>query len=228
MSPHSSLRAAVPLSPDDRTGAVSDADVASFEKVRPRLFGIAYRVLGSATEADDVVQDAWIRWHRIERAEIRDTAAFLATTTTRLAINIIQSARVRNETQIEPALVDRADMRADPMLDAQRTEALELAADMLLEKLSPAERAVYVLREAFDYPYREVAAALPLSEANARQLGARARRRLAGEHRRPVDARGRQRFLDAFRVATTTGELAQLEHLLMTDMTEGSRVPLAA
>ena len=106
-------------------------------------------------------------------------------------------------------------MRADPMLDAQRTEALELAADMLLEQLSPAERAVYVLREAFDYPYREVAAVLPLSEANARQLVARARRRLAGGHRRPVDARGRQRFLDAFRVATRTGELAQLEHLLV-------------
>jgi RNA polymerase sigma-70 factor, ECF subfamily len=85
-----------------------------------------------------------------------------------------------------------------------------------------------VLREAFDYPYKEVAAALPLSEANARQLVARARRRLAGGHRGPVDARERQRFLDAFRVAATTGELAQLEHLFMTDMTEGSRVPLAA
>ncbi len=209
-------------------GSVSEADVASFEKVRPRMFGIAYRVLGSATEADDVVQDAWIRWHRIERAEIRDTAAFLATTTTRLAINIVQSARVRHETHIEPALLDRVDTRADATLDAQRIEALEPAADMLLGKLSPAERAVYVLREAFDYPYREVAAALPLSEANARQLVARARRRLAGGHRRPVDARERQRFLDAFRVAATTGELAQLEHLFMTDMTEGSRVPLAA
>ena len=209
-------------------GSVSEVDVASFEKVRPRLFGIAYRVLGSATEADDVVQDAWIRWHRSERAGIRDTAAFLATTTTRLAINTIQSARVRHETHIEPALLDRVDTRADATLDAQRTEALELAADLLLGKLSPAERAVYVLREAFDYPYREIAAVLPLSEANARQLVARARRRLAGGHRRPVDARGRQRFLDAFRVAATTGELAQLEHLLVTDMTEGSRVPLAA
>ena len=168
---------------------MSDADVASFEKVRPRLFGIAYRVLGSETEADDVVQDAWIRWHRIERAEIRDTAAFLATTTTRLAINTIQSARSRHETHIEPASWTGLDMRADPMLDAQRAEALELAADMLLEKLSPAERAVYVLREAFDYPYRAVAAVLPLSEANARQLVARARRRLA-EGRAPVDAGG--------------------------------------
>jgi RNA polymerase sigma-70 factor (ECF subfamily) len=226
MSPHDS--AAVPLFPDDRAGAVSDADVASFQKVRPRLFGIAYRVLGSATEADDVVQDAWIRWHRTERAEIRDRAAFLATTTTRLAINVLQSARVRNETGIAPALVDRADVRADPMLDAQRTDALELAADVLLEKLSPAERAVYVLREAFDYPYRDVAAVLPLNEVNARQLVTRARRRLAGGHRRPADPGRRQRFLDAFRVAARTGDLAQLEHLLMTDMTEESRVPLAA
>ena len=114
------------------------------------------------------------------------------------------------------------------MLDAQRTEALERAADMLLERLSPAERAVYVLREAFDYPYREIAAVLPVSEANARQLVVRARRRLAGGHRRPVDSRGRQRFLDALRAATRTGELAQLEHLLTTEMTERSRVPLAA
>ena len=214
------------MSPHDL--AVSDADVASFVKARPRLFGIAYRVLGSAAEADDVVQDAWIRWHRSERDRIRDTGAFLATTTTRLAINTVQSARVRHESRFEPAVVDRVAVRADPLLDAQRTEALELAADLLLETLSPAERAAYVLREAFDYPYRDVAAVLPLSEANARQLVARARRRLAGPRRHVVDAGERRRFLDAFRLAARTGELAQLEHLLVIDLQEGSRVPLAA
>jgi RNA polymerase sigma-70 factor (ECF subfamily) len=205
----------------DRAGEVSVADAASFQQVRQRLFGIAYRVLGSATDADDVVQDAWIRWHRTDRTEVRDTASFLATTTTRLAINVIQSARARRETHIEPQLIDRVDMRADPLLDAQRGEALELALDELVEKLSPAERAVYVLREAFDYPYRTIAAVLPLSEANARQLITRARRRLAGEHRRPVDARKRRRFLAAFVVAAETGELAQLEYLLTADMTGG-------
>ena len=202
----------------DRAGGVSDDDAASFQQVRPRLFGIAYRVLGSAADADDVVQDAWIRWHRTDRTEVRDTASFLATTTTRLAINVIQSARVRRETHVEPQLIDRVDTRADPLLDAQRGEALELAVGALLEKLSPAERAVYVLREAFDYPYRRISEILPLSEANARQLVARARRRLAGEHRRPIDASERQRLLDAFAVAAEQGELAQLEQLLTADM----------
>jgi RNA polymerase sigma-70 factor (ECF subfamily) len=201
-----------------RAGKVSAIDIASFEQVRPRLFGIAYRVLGSATDADDVVQDAWIRWHRVERAEVRDTAAFLATATTRLAINVIQSARARHETHIEPELVDRADTGADPALDAQRAEALELAVTRLLEQLSPAERAAYVLREAFDYPYRAVAEVLPLTEENARQLVTRARRRLAGEHRRPSEASERRRFLGAFRVAATTGDLAPLEDLLLADI----------
>jgi RNA polymerase sigma-70 factor (ECF subfamily) len=202
----------------DRAGEVSDADAASFQEVRPRLFGIAYRVLGSATDADDVVQDAWIRWHGADRAEVRDTASFLATTTTRLAINVIQSARVRRETDVEPQRIDRVDPRADPVLDAQRSEALELAVCTLLEKLSPSERAVYVLREAFDYPYRRIAEVLPLSEANARQLVTRARRHLAGEYRRTIGAKERQGFLDAFVVAAETGELARLEHLLAADM----------
>jgi RNA polymerase sigma-70 factor, ECF subfamily len=205
----------------DRAGEVSDADAASFQQVRQRLFGIAYRVLGSATDADDVVQEAWIRWHRTDRTEVRDTASFLATTTTRLAINVIQSARARHETHIEPQLIDRVDTRADPLLDAQQGEALELALGALLEKLSPAERAVYVLREAFDYPYRKISEVLPLSETNARQLITRARRRLAGEHRRPIDVRERQRFLDAFVVAAKTGDLVRLEQLLTADMAGG-------
>jgi RNA polymerase sigma-70 factor (ECF subfamily) len=222
MSPRASLMlAATSRATPAGAGEVSDADAASFQRVRQRLFGIAYRVLGSATDADDVVQDAWIRWHRTDRTEVRDTASFLATTTTRLAINVMQSARARRETDVEPQLVDRVDSRADPLLDAQRGEALELALGALLEKLSPAERAVYVLREAFDYPYREISEVLPLSEANARQLITRARRRLAGEHRRPIDACKRQRLLDAFVVAAETGELARLERLLTADIAGG-------
>jgi RNA polymerase sigma factor (sigma-70 family) len=207
---------------------VSDADAASFQRVRPRLFGIAYRVLGSATDADDVVQDAWIRWHRTDRTEVRDAASFLATTTTRLAINVIQSARARRESHIEPQIIDRVDTRANPLLDAQRGEALELAVGALLGKLSAAERAVYVLREAFDYPYRTISEVLPLSEANARQLITRARRRLADEHRRPIDAREQQRYLDAFVVAAEKGELARLEQLLAADMVGGQVDPATA
>jgi RNA polymerase sigma factor (sigma-70 family) len=197
---------------------VSGADVASFHTVRPRLFGIAYRVLGSASEAEDVVQDTWIRWQDTDRTKVRDPAAFLATTTTRLAINVTQSAWARRETPLASQRVDPVDAGANPALGAEQGEALELAVRILLEKLSPAERAVYLLREAFDYPYRQISRVLALSEANARQLAARARRRLSGELRRPVAACEEQSLLDAFVAAAQTGDLATLEHVLATDV----------
>ncbi len=200
---------------------VSEADFASFHSVRPRLFGIAYRVLGSASEADDVVQDAWIRWQDTDRSRVRDAGAFLAATTTRLAINVTQSARVRRETCGFSSLPDPADDGADPAAEIERREALELAVRILLEKLSPAERAVALLREAFDYPYRQIAQVLGLSEANARQLGARARRRLSDEVSRPVAASDEQALLDAVVAAAQTGDLATLERLLIADVAAG-------
>jgi RNA polymerase sigma-70 factor (ECF subfamily) len=207
---------------------VSEADAASFHTVRPRLFGIAYHVLGSANEADDVVQDAWIRWQDTDRSKVRDAPAFLATTTTRLAINVTQSARARRETHVGPSLPEPADAGADPAAGAEQGEALELAVRILLEKLSPAERAVCLLREAFEYPYRQIAQVLGLSEANARQLATRARRRLSGELRRPVAASERQALLDAFVAAAQTGDLAALEQLLTADVAaDGEVVPLA-
>ena len=103
---------------------VAPVDTASFEAVRPRLFGIAYRTLESAADADDVVQDAWIRWQRTDRNQVRDTAAFLATTTKRLALNVAQSARARRETSIQPWHPEQVDVRADPTLGAERREAL--------------------------------------------------------------------------------------------------------
>jgi RNA polymerase sigma-70 factor, ECF subfamily len=211
------------------TREVSELDAASFHAVRPRLFGIAYRVLGSASEAEDVVQDTWIRWQYTDRTKVRDPAAFLATATTRLAINVTQSARARREMHTEPQLVDPVDEAADPALEAEQREALELAVCILLEKLSAAERAAYLLREAFDYPYRQVSQVLALSEANARQLAARARRRLSGELRRPVAAPDEQALLDAFLAAAQIGELATLEHRLTADMAAGGDeiVPLA-
>jgi RNA polymerase sigma-70 factor, ECF subfamily len=197
---------------------VSEADAASFQIVRQRLFGIAYRVLGSASEADDVVQETWIRWQGTDRTQVRDVAAFLATTTMRLALNVSQSAHSRRETQIGLWHFDRVDAAANPWLDAERDDAVESAVRMLVQKLSPAERAAYVLREAFDYPYRHVAQALGLSEANARQLVTRARRRLSRDHRRSVGAGEHQRLFTAFVAAAQTGDLRSLEKLLADDV----------
>ena len=194
--------------------AVSDADLSSFESVRPRLFGIAYRVLGSACDADDVVQDTWLRWQRTDRREVRNSDAFLATTATRLALNVVHSAHMRHETGLDPD-DDAVDRGPGPALDAQQRDALELAVRTMLERLSPAERAVYVLREAFDYPYRQIGDVLSLSEANARQIAARGRRALSHGPRRPVAAGERRRLVDAITTAARTGDLASLEHVLV-------------
>ena len=207
---------------------IAPVDAASFEAVRPRLFGIAYRTLESAADADDVVQDAWIRWQGTDRNNVRDAAAFLATTTKRLALNVAQSARARRETCIQPWHPEQADAHADPTLGAERREALELALLTLAEKLSPTERAAYELREAFDYPYRQIADVLATSEANARQLVTRARVRLASGRRRQVSVAEQQRFVDAFVDAAQTGDLTTLEQLLSAEVDTSSPVALAA
>jgi RNA polymerase sigma-70 factor, ECF subfamily len=215
----------------DRVGEVSDTETASFHAVRPRLFGIAYRMLRSAAEAEDVVQDTWIRWQGTDRSKVRDAATFLATTSARLAINVTQSARARRETHIGPWLPEPVDAGADPTLGAERRDALKLAVRMLLEKLSPAERAAFLLREAFDYPYRRISEVLALSETNARQLVTRARNHLSSEPRRRVSATEHQRLLTAFLAAAQTGDLAALERLLTADVVSHSdrgRVALSA
>src|SRR3954454_5513730 len=112
-------------------------------------------MLGSASEAEDIVQDVWLRWQSADRRAVLDPPAFLATTTTRLAISVAQSARSRHETYVGPWLPEPVDTSADPTLGAERGEALELAVLMLLEKLTPTERAAYILREAFDYSHRQ-------------------------------------------------------------------------
>jgi RNA polymerase sigma-70 factor (ECF subfamily) len=192
-----------------------DTGAASFQTVRPRLFGIACRVLGSPSEADDVVQDAWIRWQRTDRDQVRDPAAFLVTMTSRLALTAGQSARARREIPSEPLEIDVADRGDDPSRIAEQDEALELALLALVETLSATERAAYVLREAFDYPHRRIGEVLGLSEANARQLVTRARARLRGERRRRAGADEHRRLVDAFVTATETGDLAPLEELLL-------------
>jgi RNA polymerase sigma-70 factor (ECF subfamily) len=207
---------------------VSYADAATFELVRPRLFGIAYRVLGGAADAEDVVQDTWIRWHGTNRGEVRDPRAFLATATTRLAINVCESARARHEAPGGGWLPEPIDHAADPTVGVERDEALEPAVRNLVEKLSPAERAVFVLREGFDYPYREIAEVLELSEAYARQLLVRARARLGSERRARVSRGEHRSLLAAFSAAARTGDLTRLEQLLAGEIATSAPLAVAA
>lgn len=199
---------------------VTDLDDAAavFQSVRPRLFGIAYRMLSSATEAEDLLQEVWLRWQGTDRARVVNPAAFLATTTTRLAINELQSARVRRETYIGPWLPEPVDTSADPYLGAERGEALEFAALLLMEKLTPSERAAYVLREAFDYPYGQIADILQSTEPAVRQLVSRARRHVTGDRRAPVAAEEQKELLTRFVAAARGGDLAGLEKLFAADV----------
>jgi len=196
--------------------------------VRPRLFGIAYRMLGSAAEAEDIVQDVWVRWQTANRNLVRDAAAFLVTTATRLAINVIQSARSRRETPVGSWLPEPVDTSADPGSGAERGEALELAVLVLLEKLSRAERAAYILREAFDYSYRDIAKVLRLEEANARQVVTRARQHVANGRRMPASSTEQRRLLDSFIAAAQLGDVASLEGLLASNVVSASACEVAA
>jgi RNA polymerase sigma-70 factor (ECF subfamily) len=208
-----------------------DHAAATFSGLRPRLFGIAYRMLGSAAEAEDVVQEVWLRWQATDRSLVRDPAAFLATTTTRLALNVAQSARSRRETYVGQWLPEPVDTRDDPALGAERSEALEFAVLLLLEKLRPRERAVYVLSEAFDYSYAQIAEILQLTEAHARQLASRARKFLVGERRQAVSAEQHRRLLDAFLGAARAGDRAGLEQLLASSVvsySDGGGLAVAA
>ena len=206
---HSSMSSAPP--------AIGDG-LSAFEKARPRLFGIAYRMLGSAAEAEDVVQDCWTRWQSTDRGGVRDPQAFLATTTTRLAINVLHSARTRREAYVGPWLPEPVDTSADPRVGAERAEALEFAVLLLLERLSPAERAAYVLREAFNYAYGEIAEVLHVEEANARQLVSRARQHVLDGRRARVSDDEQRRLLHAFTSAAQTGDVAELERLFAADV----------
>ncbi|MBO2448640.1 sigma-70 family RNA polymerase sigma factor [Actinomadura barringtoniae] len=182
-----------------------------FTRTRPRLFGIAYRVLGSVAEAEDVVQDTWLRWQGADRPAIANPTAFLALITTRLAINISKSARSQRETSIGPWLPERVGTGTDPALEAERGEALELALLLLLQRLTPTERAAYILREAFDYPYAQIAEVLQVSPVNTRQLVTRARKHLTTARRGPIDRAEHRRLVEIFLSAAQTGDTAALE-----------------
>lgn len=190
--------------------------------VRPRLFGIAYRMLGSATEAEDILQDVWIRWQDVDLASVESPAAYLATATTRASINAATTARARRETYIGPWLPEPVDTSNDPCLGAERSEALEFAVLLLLEKLNPVERAAYVLREAFDYPYPVIADIVQLNQPAVRQLVSRARKHLAEERRSPVSGAQQRRLLEAFLKAAQAGDLEALESLFAEDVVSTS------
>jgi RNA polymerase sigma-70 factor (TIGR02957 family) len=197
--------------------------VEAFEELRPRAFAIAYRMLGSVSEAEDVVQEAYLRLHRAEQAgeRIESPRAYLSTVVTRLAIDGLRSARARRETYVgewlpEPLL---ADPEADPARQAEVADTLSLAFLVLLETLSPEQRAVFLLREVFDYPYDRIAEIVGKSEANVRQLAVRARRHVEeGRTRFDASREQREQLADRFFAAATEGDLPALEALLAEDV----------
>jgi RNA polymerase sigma-70 factor, ECF subfamily len=212
----------------ERKAITCDDGLSAFLSVRPRLFGIAYRMLGSAAEAEDIVQDVWVRWQTADRSLVRDAAAFLVTTATRLAINVLQSARSRRETHVAPWLAEPIDAKSDPGQGAERRQALELGVRLLLERLSPAERAAYILREAFDYAYRDIADMLRIEEANARQVVTRARQHVANGRNTRASTSTRSRLLDSFIAAAQRGDVAGLECVLASEVVSASARAAAA
>jgi RNA polymerase sigma-70 factor (TIGR02957 family) len=195
------------------------AATATFTDHRPRLFGLAYRLLGSAHDAEDVLQDAWLRWDGA--AGVENPAAWLTTVVTRLCLTRLDSARVRRETYVGPWLPEpilTTDPAAGPAATVEERESVSFALLTVLERLTPPERAVYVLREAFGHSHAEVAAVLDVTEVASRQLHTRARRHLAAEPAAParVDVGP---LLDRFVAAARDGDVAGLEALLAADVT---------
>ncbi|MFJ9560324.1 RNA polymerase sigma-70 factor [Streptomyces fuscichromogenes] len=191
-----------------------------FQELRPLLFSIAYRILGSVGEAEDAVQEAWLRF-AASPAEIRSPKAFLSATVTRISIDVLRSARVRREEYVGPWFPEPllADPYEDPVRSAELADSVSMAALLLLERLSPLERAVFVLREVFDFGFPEVAAAVGRSEAACRQLAVRARRHMSeGRPRFEADRRGRDELAARFFDALQEGDLAGLQDLLAADV----------
>ncbi|MEU4231241.1 RNA polymerase sigma-70 factor [Nonomuraea sp. NPDC026600] len=197
--------------------------VEEFERHRSKLFGLAYRMLGSAEEAEDVIQDTFLRWHHASAVE--SPWAWLAKVATNLCVNRLTSARALRESYVgtwlpEPVLT--ADSALGPLDSAEQRDSVSLAFLVLLERLNPMERAVFVLREAFDYSHRQVAEVIDSSEANSRQLYRRARLRLAddpGSTERRTDRVYRRDLLEGFLAAAQEGDLPRLEKLLAEDVT---------
>ncbi|MEU4732264.1 RNA polymerase sigma-70 factor [Streptomyces sp. NPDC023588] len=201
--------------------------VADFEEHRPRMFAIAYRMLGSAAEAEDTVQEAYLRWASADRSDIAHPGAWLAKVVTNLCLNTLTSARARREEYVGPWLPEpvlTGDGTLGPLESAEQRDSVSMALLVLLEQLTPTERAVYVLREAFGYGHREIAQVLDVSEANCRQLYRRAAARVAAERagtpepRFVPDPERWQSLVETFLTAARGGDLALLEGLLTADV----------
>jgi RNA polymerase sigma-70 factor (ECF subfamily) len=190
-----------------------------FEEHRRHLFGVAYRMLGSVAEAEDVVQDTWLRWQAADGEEVRSPRSFLTTVATRLAIDRLRSAQRRREEYVGPWLPEPVVTDDDPAATAELADSLSMAFLLVLERLNPVERAVLLLHDVFGYDYDEVAAIVERTPANCRQIASRARGHLTSE--RPVRPRPsqeeEQRLAFAFAAAAGTGDLAALEGLLAED-----------
>lgn len=199
--------------------APADDGLSAFVSARPRLLRIAGRVLASTSDAEDVVQEIWMRWQRTDRSVVADPHAFLVTMTVRLAINVGQSARKRRETSVGEWFQDQIGCTDDdPAAEAELGEAVERAVLTVLGTLPPRERAAYLLREAFDYPYGRISEILHTGAANSRQLVSRARGHLTTDRSTPVSPAAHRQLLQAFLKAARAGDLTDLEALLTADL----------
>ena len=191
-----------------------------FEELRPPLFSIAYRLLGSVAEAEDAVQETWLRW-QASPTQPTSAKAFLSATVTRISIDVLRSARVRREKYAGPWFPEPllTDPYQDPERSAELADSVSMAALLLLERLSPLERAVFVLREVFGFGFPEVASAVGRSEAACRQLAVRARRHMdAGRPRFEADRREREELAARFFGALREGNVDGLKELLAADV----------
>jgi RNA polymerase sigma-70 factor, ECF subfamily len=195
-----------------------EADAAAFEEWRPLLFGIAYRMLGSAADAEDVVQDASIRWLRRHDRDVESVRAYLVTIVTRLCLDQLSSARSTRVTYAGPWLPEPVVME-DEEAASEQADSLSLAFLVLLEELTPPERAAYLLHDIFGYSFEEVAGSLGRSPAACRQLGSRARRHVEERRQRfDADLRQGRALTDRFLVACATGDLSGLLSMLSDDV----------
>jgi RNA polymerase sigma-70 factor (ECF subfamily) len=200
----------------------TDERAAVFTETRPLLFSIAYRMLGSVADAEDIVQDAYLRWQRVPATEVREPRAYLTTIVTRLAINQLRSARVQRETYVGPWLPEPlvTDHAPDSSASLELAESLSMAFMVMLERLSPIERAVLLLHDVFDFEYAEIARIVDKTEANCRQLLARAKKHVgAAGVRFDADRAQAERLMQRFTEAAGAGDMDGMLAALAEDIT---------
>ena len=206
------------------TDAAAAPDPASFEAERARLHGLAYRMLGSVADADDVVQETWLRWHRLGptgRAEVERPAAWFTTTASRLALDVLKSARRQREEYVGPWLPEPMLTGGDPADAAEWAESLTLGFLVVLERLAPVERAVFLLADVFGEPYASIAAVVDRSEEACRQIASRARQRVRDARRHVAPAPGAAdatELVQRFMAACAFGQVEDLRRLLLDDV----------